>query len=121
VSTPLAVVAVLFLQAVAQPLAPPDLQPNVNLWGVLAWAALNPAVMAVGYVMGRKADQAAKIGLAGFVAALAGVALLWVAARLHMGFAIDTARAAAGVFMMAWPFGALWAWVGRRSAAAQIR
>ena len=99
----------------AQPMPLPDLQPNVSLWGELAWAALNPAAIFVAYQLGRRADQAAKLGLAAFVAALAGIALLWLAARLHVSFAIDTARAAAGVFVMALPFGAIWAWLGRRS------
>ena len=94
----------------------PDFQPEVSLWGVLAWAALNPAVIGVAWVMGRQADQAAKIGIAAFAAALAGVAVLWLAARLHLGIAIDTARAGAGVFMTALPFAAAWAWLARRRA-----
>ena len=107
------------LQATPMPL--PDLQANVNLWGVLAWAALNPVTIAVAYLMGRQADQAAKLGIAAFAGALAGIAVLWLAARLHVSFAIDTARAAAGVFVIGLGFGGLWAWAGRRMAAAQQR
>ena len=98
----------------AMPLPPPDLQANVDLWGVLGWAVFNPAVIAVAFLMGRRADQPAKLGIAAFASALAGIALLWLAARLHVGFAIDTARAAVGVFMVALPFGVFWAWLGRR-------
>ena len=115
----MSVALVLLLQVAAQPLPLPDLQPNVSLWSVLAWAALNPAVIGVAWALGRRADQSAKFGIAAFVAAIAGVALLWVAARLHLSFAIDTARAAAGVFMMALPFGVVWAWVGRRMKPAR--
>ena len=100
----------------AQPMPLPDLQPNVNLLGELAWAAFNPAAIAVAYLMGRKADQPAKLGIAAFAGAVAGIALLWLAARLHVGIAIDTARAAAGVFVMTLPFGVAWAWLGRRMA-----
>jgi hypothetical protein len=107
----------LFLQAaakaVAQPLAHPDLQPDVSLWAILAWAALNPAMIAVAYLMGRRADQPAKLGIAAFAAGIAGVALLWVAARLGVGFATDVARGAVGVLMASLPFGVAWAWLGR--------
>ena len=109
----------MLLQAGPQPLPLPDLQPNVNLWGVLGWAALNPAMIAVAWAMGRRADQPAKYGLAAFVASLAGIALMWLVARLHAGIAVDTARAAAGVFMAALPFGVCWAWAGRTFGGAR--
>ena len=112
----LAVVQAVLLQG-AQPMPLPDLQPNVNLWGELGWAAFNPAAIAVAYLMGRKADQNAKLGIAAFAGALAGIALLWIAARLHFTFAVDTARAAAGVLVMSFPFCLWWAWIGRRMAA----
>lgn len=105
----------------AQPLPLPDMQPNVNLWGVLAWAALNPAVIAVAWMMGRRADQTSKLGIAAFAGAAAGIALLWVAARLHLSFAVDTGRAGAGVFCTALPFGVLWAWAGRRAQTSSSR
>ena len=107
---------IVLLQAGAQPMPRPDFQPEVSLWGVLAWAALNPVVIGVAWAMGRQANQASKVGIAAFAAALAGVALLWLAARLHLSFAIDTARAGAGVFMTALPFAAGWAWLARRMA-----
>ena len=110
----MATVAMAVLLQGAQPMPLPELQPNVNLWGELAWAALNPAALVVGYWLGRRADQPAKLGIVAFAASLAGIVLLWVAARLHIDFAIDTARAAAGVFVMTLPFGLLWAWLGSR-------
>ncbi len=112
---PAALVLAVVLQ-VAQPMPLPDLQPNVDLWGELAWAAFNPAAIAVAFALGRKADQPAKLGIAAFAGAVAGIALLWLAARLHFSLAIDTARAAAGVFVMTLPFGAAWAWLGRPTA-----
>jgi hypothetical protein len=100
-------------KAVAQPLAHPDLQADVSLWAVLAWAALNPAMIAVAYLMGRRADQAVKLGVAAFAAGIAGVALLWLAARLGVGFATDVGRGAVGVFVTSLPFGVAWAWLGQ--------
>jgi hypothetical protein len=107
----------LFLQlaskAVAQPLPHPDLQADVNLWAIVAWAALNPAMIATAYLMGRRADQPAKLGIVAFAAAIAGVGCLWLAARLQLGVATDVARGAVGVFMTSLPFGMAWAWLGQ--------
>ena len=117
--SPLIVLLPILLQ-VAQPMPLPDLQSNVSLWSELAWAALNPATILVAYRMGRAADQSAKIGIAAFAAALAGIAVLWLAAWLQVSFAIDTARGAVGVFVMALPFGALWAWLGWRLTSSKF-
>ena len=50
----LSVPVVIIWQAAPLPLPLPDLQANVDLWGVLAWAALNPAMIAVAFLMGRR-------------------------------------------------------------------
>jgi hypothetical protein len=42
-------------------------------------ALLNPAVILVAVVMGRKADQWQKLFVAGFAAAMAGAVLIWIA------------------------------------------
>ncbi len=104
----------LFLQVIAQPLAHPDLQADVSLRAVAAWAAFNPAMIAVAFLMGRSADQTAKFGIAAFAGAIAGVALLWLAARLQLGFATDVARGAVGVFVTSLPFGIAWAYLGSK-------
>jgi hypothetical protein len=107
----------LFLQAaakaVAQPLPHAALQADVSLWAIVAWASLNPAMIAVAYLMGRRADQPAKLGIAAFAGAIVGVGFLWLAARLQLGFATDVARGAVGVFMTSLPFGVAWAWLGQ--------
>lgn len=46
---------------------------------LLIIALLNPAVILVAVVMGRKADQWQKLIVAGFAAAMAGAALIWIA------------------------------------------
>jgi hypothetical protein len=90
----------------------PALQPDVSLLTVLLLAALNPAVIAVGYLLGRRADQAGKLLVAGFAASLAGFALLWLGAALRLGWLSDASRAAAGIFVAQILFGAIWAWIG---------
>ncbi len=106
------------LQAAApqipQPLPAPDIEAAVSLWSVLGWSALNPIIPAVAFFMGSKADQPAKLGIAAFAGSLAGIALMWLLARLHLGIAVDTARAAAGVFVTSLPIALLWAWLGQR-------
>jgi hypothetical protein len=83
----------------------PVAQPDVSLWTVLAFAVLNPAVIAVAYLLGRQADQPAKLVVAAFVAALAGVALIWLGAFLRLALFASPARAAAGIFVAAFVFG----------------
>ncbi len=48
---------------------------------VLLLSALNPAAIAVGYVLGRKADQVQKLALAPFVAGIAGMVFVWILMR----------------------------------------
>jgi hypothetical protein len=76
----------------------PVLLPDVPLVTVLACAALNPATIAIAYLMGRRADQPAKILIAAFVAALAGAAVLWVGTLLRVSFLATPGRAAGGIF-----------------------
>ena len=74
-------------------------------------AALNPAVTIVGILMGRAADQPQKLVVAGFVAALAGAALVWLAAY----FRLLPARGIggeAGLFVLQFVIGMAWAALG---------
>lgn len=81
---------------------------------VLLIAALNPVVIAVALAMGRRADQPQKLVVAGFAAAVAGVALLWLGAELRIEALAKPARAAAGIFVVQLILGTFWAWVGYR-------
>jgi hypothetical protein len=92
----------------------PELQPNVDLTALAAIAAFNPAVIGVGLWMGRQCDQPQKILIAGMAAAIAGMALVWLAATLRFGFIADPARASGGIFVTQWLFGMLWALIGYR-------
>ena len=90
----------------------PVLQPDVDLIQLVKIAALNPVVIGIGLYLGRRCDQAAKIVIAGFAAALAGMTLIWLAAFLRMPFIYEPGRAAAGIFILQWAFGMAWAAVG---------
>lgn len=76
----------------------PDLQPDVNVQELLIAAVLNPVTAAVAFLMGRNADQKAKIMIAGFGGAIAGVLVLNIAAFFHISDASNLARASAGYF-----------------------
>lgn len=86
---------------------------------LLIIAVCNPAVIIVGLLMGRAADQAQKIVIAGFVAALAGSVLVWLAAR----FGVLPARGVggeAGLFVLQFLLGMGWSaaayfWVAQNS------
>ncbi len=81
---------------------------------VVVIALLNPAVIAVALYLGAKANEAQKLVVAAFAAALAGVALIWLAAELRLEFIAKPARAAAGIFVLQFLFGLVWAAIGYR-------
>ena len=94
----------------------PDLQPDVNVLELLAYAALNPATIAVAFLMGRKADEKPKILIAAFAGAVAGVALIYFAALLRLWDAPMLARASAGIFAASLITGAVYGWIGYATA-----
>jgi len=92
----------------------PVLQPDVNLWVAIAYAALNPATIYVAAELGRRADAPAKLLIAAFSGALAGVALLWVLAYLRLPFASSAGRAASGIMAASFVAGLVWAGLSYR-------
>lgn len=90
----------------------PTLQPDVSLWLVLAYAALNPATIYVAVEMGRRADQRAKLLVAAFAGALAGFLLLYLLTWLRVPFATVAGRAASGIMAASFVFGLGWAAIG---------
>lgn len=90
----------------------PILLPDVPISSVLLFALLNPATIAVAYLMGRRADQRPKIVIAAFAGALAGAALLWIGTLLRLSFLATPARAAAGIFAAGFVFALVWAAIG---------
>lgn len=86
----------------------------VPLGEVFLYAAANPAVIAVAFWMGRKVDQPAKLLIAAFAGAIAGVAVLYVLSLLGMFDAPRAARAAGGIFVASLVTGLIYAWAGWR-------
>jgi uncharacterized membrane protein len=87
----------------------PTLQPDVDLAVVAAIALLNPLVIAVAVALGRRCDQVQKLPIAGFAAALAGMALVWLAAWLRLPHMSEAARAAGGILVAQFAVGTAWA------------
>lgn len=80
---------------------------------LLLVALLNPAVVLVGILMGRAADQWQKLIVAAFVAALAGSALVWLGAFLRV-LPARGIGGEAGLFVFQIVIGLGWAWLGYR-------
>ena len=96
-------------------LTPPVPEGDVPLLTVAAFAALNPAVIAISFYMGRQADQWAKLLIAAFASAVGGIALIWLAALLRLPLLATAGRAAAGIFVLSMILGLAWAAIGYRS------
>ena len=90
----------------------PDLQPDVPVMEVLLYGFLNPATIAVAFMMGRKANERSKIVVAGFVGAIAGSALLYLATLFRIWDAPTLGRAAAGAFVVSFIAGIIYAAAG---------
>ncbi|MFA5955869.1 hypothetical protein [Hyphomicrobium sp.] len=90
----------------------PDFQPDVPLTEVLLYGVFNPATIAVAYMLGKRADDKAKIMIAGFGGAAAGVGVLYVLALLRLWDAPTLGRAAAGVFIVSLVAGSIYAAIG---------
>ncbi len=80
---------------------------------------LNPAVIAVAFLMGRRADQPQKLVVAAFAASLAGFILYWLAAAVGL-LPIHALGGEAAMllmqFLIAFPWAGLGYWLRRRSA-----
>lgn len=74
-------------------------------------ALLNPAVIAVGFLMGRGADQWQKLIVAAFAAALAGFILYWIGGQIGV-FSIHALGGEAGLVGLQSLFGLVWAVIG---------
>ena len=83
----------------------------VEVGGFAPFALLNPAVALVGLWMGRQANQPQKLIVAGFAAAIAGVVLVWLAARLRV-LPVRGSGGEAGLFVLQFVVGTAWAAIG---------
>lgn len=96
------------------PLEPPVLEASIPLMTLFLYAVLNPATIAVAFWLGRKADQPGKLLIAAFAGAIAGVAVLYFGALLHVGMASMLGRGAVGVFIVSLLAGLIYAFIGYR-------
>jgi hypothetical protein len=96
-------------------MTPPPLLPDVSLIQVALAGALNPAAIAVSYLMGRKADQLPKLLIAGFAGGAVAALSLYLAALVGIPGADNLSRALAGVFTVALVAGIFYGWIGLRS------
>ena len=91
--------------------------PPVDVVALLFTALLNPVVAVIAVMMGLRADQWQKVLVAGFASAVIGSALIYVLVRIGIG-SDRLARAPAGLFIVQFALGTLWAavafWFGRR-------
>ena len=83
---------------------PPELK------DILLLAIMNPATLAAGFLIGRRADQAQKIIVAGFAAGIAGV--LFAGLLMLTGFFPPKVRLLSGVFVASFLAGLVWGWIG---------
>jgi hypothetical protein len=74
-------------------------------------ALLNPVVIAIAFLMGRRADQWQKLIVAAFAASVAGVALYWLVAAVGL-MPIHALGGEAALLVMQFLLGLIWAALG---------
>ena len=74
-------------------------------------ALFNPATIAIGFLMGRTANQPQKLVVAAFAAALGGFLLYWMAAEVGV-FQVHAVGGEGGLLVLQLVFGFVWACLG---------
>ena len=74
-------------------------------------ALLNPVVIAVAFLMGRRADQWQKLIVAAFAASLCGFVVYWLAAAVGM-LPVHALGGEAAILLMQFLIGLAWAALG---------
>ncbi len=80
-------------------------------WTLVLIAVLNPAVIIVAFLLGRRADQWQKLIVAAFAASLAGYILYWLAAAVGL-MPVHALGGEAAMFTMGFFLGLFWSAVG---------
>jgi len=80
-------------------------------WTLVLISLFNPAVIAVAFLMGRRADQWQKLIVAAFAASLTGFILYWLVAELGL-LPIHALGGEAAILLMQIFLGLLWASLG---------
>jgi len=87
-----------------------DIKP-FDPWTLVLISLFNPAVIAVAFLMGRRADQWQKLIVAAFAASLSGFILYWLAAELGL-LPIHALGGEAAILLMQLLLGFVWAGLG---------
>ena len=74
-------------------------------------AALNPVVIIVAFLLGRRADQGQKLIIAAFAAALAGFIPYWIVSAVGW-LPVHALGGEAGLVLLQSAFGLIWAGIG---------
>lgn len=74
-------------------------------------AAVNPVMIAVAFLMGRRADQWQKLIVAAFAASVAGFLLYWLGGQIGL-FKIHALGGEAAILILQFGFGLVWAALG---------
>lgn len=74
-------------------------------------ALLNPAVVVVAFLMGRRANEPQKLIIAAFAASLVGITLYWLVSMAGL-VEIHALGGEAGIFVLQVLFGLVWAGIG---------
>jgi hypothetical protein len=80
-------------------------------WTLVLISLFNPAVIAVAFLMGRRADQWQKLIVAAFAASLSGFILYWLTAELGL-LPIHALGGEAAILLMQLLLGFVWAGLG---------
>jgi hypothetical protein len=80
-------------------------------WTLVLISLLNPAVIAIAFWMGRRADQWQKLIVAAFAASLSGIILYWLAAEFGL-LPIHALGGEAAILLMQIFLGLAWASLG---------
>ncbi|MFN3623815.1 MAG: hypothetical protein ACK4TP_07100 [Hyphomicrobium sp.] len=80
-------------------------------WTLVLIALLNPAIIVVAFLMGRRADQWQKLIVAAFAASLAGFVLYWLVVAVGL-MPVHALGGEAAVLLMGFFLGLLWASLG---------
>jgi hypothetical protein len=80
-------------------------------WTLVLISLFNPAVIAVAFLMGRRADQWQKLIVAAFAASLTGFILYWLVAELGL-LPIHALGGEAAILLMQLLIGFVWAGLG---------
>jgi small neutral amino acid transporter SnatA (MarC family) len=80
---------------------------------IVLMALLNPVVIAVAFILGRKSDQWQKVPVAAFAAALAGFMAYWLVSSIGL-IKVKALGGEAGLVALQFVFGLVWAFIGYR-------